>query len=77
MRLIVLCQTHGCSFTPYKYINNHMLYNQKNSMLIITSTTPIIFSWAWGISFQHEASQKRLVTKQKSVLQVKMTAGIP
>ena len=46
-------------------------------MLIITSTTPIIFSWAWGISFQHEASQKRLVTKQKSVLKVKMTAGIP
>ena len=44
-------------------------------MLIITSTTPIIFSW--GISFQHEASPKRLVTKQKSVLQVKMTAGIP
>ena len=52
-----------------------MLYNQKNSMLIITSTAPIIFSW--GISFQHKASQKRLVTKQKSVLQVKMTAGIP
>ena len=76
MHLIVLCQMHGCSFTPYKYINKHVtLYNQKNSMLIITSTAPIIFSW--GISFQHKASQKRLVTKQKSVLQVKMTAGIP